>query len=176
MSETVAESVTPTEYPRSKGQSDIEELAFMRLKPGRYRMLTLRQPYAWLVVFGGKDVENRSWTTDYRGPILIHAGKEMTRAEYRRAHEFALRHDIEVPGAEALDFGGIVGIANLVDIVSPSAIDPKTQARRRWHMAPEEVPSGKPQFGWLLQDITPVEFIPCQGAQGLRWFNYEQAA
>lgn len=156
--------------------SEVEELRYMRLKPGRYRLLTLRQPWAWLVVFGGKDVENRSWTTDYRGPILIHAGKEMTRREYRAAHEYALRHDIEIPGAEALDFGGIVGIADLVDIVSPQSIDPKTQARRRWHMRPEDAPSGKPQFGWLLRDITPIEFIPCQGAQGLRWFHWEQAA
>lgn len=167
MKSTVREAIEP---------SELDELRFMRLKPGRYRMLTLRQPWAWLVVFGGKNVENRSWGTEYRGPILIHAGKEMTRAEYRKAHEYALRYDIEIPDAEALDFGGVVGIADLVDIVSPQSIDPKTLARRRWHMRPEDAPSGKPQFGWLLQDITPVEFIPCQGAQGLRWFDWGQAA
>ena len=80
--------------------SELEELRFMRLKPGRYRLLTLRQPWAWLVVFGGKDVENRSWTTEYRGPILIHAGKEMTRREYKQTHEYALRHDIEIQDVE----------------------------------------------------------------------------
>ncbi len=37
--------------------------------------LSLRQPWAWLVVSGHKDVENRVWRAAYRGPLLIHAGK-----------------------------------------------------------------------------------------------------
>lgn len=156
---------------------DVEERAFRRLEPGRYRMLTLRQPWAWLVVFGGKDVENRSWEVSYRGPILIHAGKEMTRREYRAAHEYAWqRCGIEVPGADALDFGGVIGIATLADIIRPDAVDPATRARRRWHMTEGEALNGKPQFGWLLKDISPVEFVPCQGAQGLRWVQIGEAA
>ena len=40
---------------------------------GPVRALTIRQPWAWAVARGGKDVENRSWRTAYRGPLLIHA-------------------------------------------------------------------------------------------------------
>ncbi len=36
-------------------------------------VLSIRQPYAWAVVHGIKDIENRSWRTHYRGPLLIHA-------------------------------------------------------------------------------------------------------
>ena len=39
------------------------------------KVLSIRQPWAWLVVSGLKDVENRTWTTDYRGVVYIHAGK-----------------------------------------------------------------------------------------------------
>jgi len=35
--------------------------------------LSVRQPWAWLIVNGHKDVENRTWSTQHRGDILIHA-------------------------------------------------------------------------------------------------------
>jgi len=40
------------------------------------RILTVRQPWAWAIIHGGKDVENRvrNLAGDYRGPIAIHAG------------------------------------------------------------------------------------------------------
>ena len=41
------------------------------------KTLSVRQPWAWLIVYGGKDIENRSWRTPYRGPLLIHAGKRI---------------------------------------------------------------------------------------------------
>jgi hypothetical protein len=37
------------------------------------RCLAVRQPYAWAIMAGAKDIENRSWTTDYRGPIVLQA-------------------------------------------------------------------------------------------------------
>lgn len=43
------------------------------------KALSIRQPYAWVVVMGFKPVENRSWATNHRGPVLIHAGlREMS--------------------------------------------------------------------------------------------------
>ena len=38
------------------------------------RKLTIRQPWASLIICGEKDVENRTWTTRYRGELAIHAG------------------------------------------------------------------------------------------------------
>lgn len=39
------------------------------------RILTVRQPWAWAIIHGGKDVENRvrNIAGDYRGPVAIHA-------------------------------------------------------------------------------------------------------
>ena len=41
------------------------------------RILTVRQPWAWAIIHGGKDVENRvrNIAGDYHGPIAIHAAK-----------------------------------------------------------------------------------------------------
>jgi len=40
------------------------------------RALSVWQPWAWLIVRGYKDIENRTWQTGYRGTILIHAPKK----------------------------------------------------------------------------------------------------
>lgn len=41
------------------------------------RVLTVRQPWAWAIIHGGKDVENRvrNIAGDYRGPVAIHAAQ-----------------------------------------------------------------------------------------------------
>lgn len=39
------------------------------------KVLSVRQPWAWALIHGGKDVENRNWHTSFRGRLAIHAGK-----------------------------------------------------------------------------------------------------
>jgi hypothetical protein len=46
------------------------------------KAISIRQPWAWLIVNGFKDVENRSWKTKYRGPVLVHAGRKIEKYAY----------------------------------------------------------------------------------------------
>lgn len=39
------------------------------------KTLTIKQPWASLIIDGYKDIENRTWKTSYRGDLLIHAAK-----------------------------------------------------------------------------------------------------
>ena len=41
------------------------------------KAISIRQPWAWLIVNGYKDVENRTWYTSHRGPLLICASKAL---------------------------------------------------------------------------------------------------
>lgn len=41
------------------------------------KALTVKHPWAWAIINGGKDVENRSQRTNYRGRLYIHAGKTL---------------------------------------------------------------------------------------------------
>jgi len=41
----------------------------------KIKALSLTQPWATLVAIGAKKIETRSWNTDYRGPLAIHAAK-----------------------------------------------------------------------------------------------------
>lgn len=75
----------------------------------------MRQPWAWAIVHGGKDVENRSRNLagSYRGPVAIHAG--LTHEQGTMAGEFHRRaHGGEVP--TELKFGAVIGIVDLVGI------------------------------------------------------------
>lgn len=38
------------------------------------KAISIKQPWASLIAHGIKDIENRSWRTNYRGRVLIHAG------------------------------------------------------------------------------------------------------
>lgn len=82
------------------------------------RILTVRQPWAWAIIHGGKTVENRvrNIAGDYRGPVLIHAAKandvdawsamgRMNIAAYLRALDVR----------ESLIGGAIIGVVDLVD-------------------------------------------------------------
>lgn len=86
--------------------------------------LSIRQPWAWLILNAGKDIENRGWATRFRGRILVHAAKGMTRDEYEDAIEFAHYHcDVpadKLPKFGDLERGGIVGSVEIIDCVSQS--------------------------------------------------------
>jgi len=57
-----------------------------------------------------KDIENRSWSTSHRGPLLIHAGKSKKEILSARNHCFI----IGVPFIEPSIFGAIVGVVEVV--------------------------------------------------------------
>ena len=83
--------------------------------------LSVRQPWAWAIIYAGKDIENRSWQAvnhglRQRGRIAIHASKGMTREEYEEASAFMLGLDIECPAPCDLLRGGIVGSVEVIDV------------------------------------------------------------
>lgn len=119
------------------------------------KALSIRQPWAWLIVNGYKDVENRTWPTNLRGTILIHAAKTMTDVDYDEALAFIRsKHSISnlasiVPKQHELDLGGVVGMAT---IVSCSERYPSP-----WFTGP---------YGFGLQFANRLTFIPMKGALG----------
>ena len=61
-----------------------------------FKALSVRQPYAWLLVNGFKTCENRSWNTQHRGTLVIHASaKPMTKDDWQWLNEVCA--DLETP-------------------------------------------------------------------------------
>lgn len=86
------------------------------------KALSIRQPWAWLIVNGYKDIENRDWSTKLRGRIWIHTGAhQVTKEEYEQFVEKCRRHQIRnYPEREAFQTGGIVATVEIVDCVTKS--------------------------------------------------------
>lgn len=119
------------------------------------KALSIRQPWAWLIVHGFKDIENRTWSTRFRGRVLVHASKGMTQAEYDDA--FVTAHyagmDVEkFPQPVYLDRGGIVGAVTITDCISPE------HRKSDWHMGSA--------FGFQLDAPIPMPLIECKGRLG----------
>ena len=99
------------------------------------KTLSVRQPWAWLIVNGYKNIENRTWYTKHRGRVLIHAGLKMDYSAfegdpaYRRLLPW-IRHLIGFEGNDAWEqgftptmLGAIVGEAH-IDDVRPASWSP----------------------------------------------------
>lgn len=114
------------------------------------RAISIRQPWAWLIVNGYKPVENREWPTKYRGPVLIHAGQTLARRHYEDLElDMAVRLRIALPAYEDLPRGGVVGVATIVDCV--------TEFDSPFFTGP---------FGFVLKDARPLPFQPFKGKLG----------
>ncbi|MEY2854601.1 MAG: hypothetical protein RL030_1733 [Pseudomonadota bacterium] len=129
------------------------------------RALSIRQPWASLILMAGKGIENRYWPTKVRGRILVHAAKGMTRAEHEDAIAFAvdaIRADPRNAGASKtvtlrelgfafadLPRGGIVGSVEIVDCVQQS-----------------DSPWFRGGYGFVLRGPQPLLFTPWKGQLG----------
>jgi hypothetical protein len=113
------------------------------------KVIVIRQPSAWLIVNGFKDIENRSWATRYRGPLLIQASAaEPSVRDMDDFREYASKRGVKLPREFAL--GGIVGMARIEDCV--------TRSRSKWFEGP---------VGWVLSKPKRLPFVPLKGQLGL---------
>ncbi len=118
------------------------------------RALSVRQPWAWAILFAGKDVENRSWQAvnhglNVRGTIALHAAKGMTRAEYEGAKRFMADLDVECPDACDLWRGAVIGTIEVVDVVK--------EHTSPWFFGPR---------GLILENPRSCVPVPVSGALG----------
>ncbi len=111
--------------------------------------LSVKQPWAWLILHAGKNIENRTWSTQFRGDFYIHTGLGFDLDGYKRMLPFS-HLKCQLPKPENYEKGGIVGTANLVDCVSTRNIDIGTF----WFKGP---------YGFVLDDVEKLDFIPCLG-------------
>jgi ASCH domain len=89
-SQLAAESVAYAPPYRSPGHHRRCSFgAYLTMATDEAPVLTVRQPWAWAIIHGGKDVENRSWRTKYRGPLLIHAGSAFEPDGYETVMQLA---------------------------------------------------------------------------------------
>lgn len=123
------------------------------------KALTICQPYPRLIVIGEKHVENRTWSTSYRGPLAIHAGKSRL---YLVGGDEA---EAQAAG-DPLVFGAVVALANLADCVHVSQIH-SGHLDERFPQLRDRAHCYGP-FCWVLTDVRRLATpLPWRGSQGL---------
>lgn len=129
-------------------------------------VLSIRQPWASAIVFGFKDIENRTWETPFRGRFLVHATRWKNEREFEAAFEF-LRERIDfdhmqmlcggsphAPDGHLREFGQIIGEARITSCVSSSPSP--------WFEGP---------FGFVLSDAK--RFTPIAAKGRLGFWNFD---
>lgn len=81
------------------------------------RCLTVCQPWAHAIMEGMKNIENRSWQTKHRGPLLIHAGVSRNWFPLDENEPRTFPDDSLIPHANQCLFGAILGMVDVVDCV-----------------------------------------------------------
>lgn len=123
----------------------------MKTKKPAVKALSIAQPWAECIVSKGKNVENRSWNTNMRGFVAIHASAAYDKARFEACHEYyriKLKRD-DVP------FGAIVGFAEITDVVSEENLTSKT---KKWFMG---------DYGFVLNNVIKFkEPVPAKGNLG----------
>jgi hypothetical protein len=104
------------------------------------KALSVRQPYANKIIFDGKDVENRTRRTNFRGTVAIHASIKL----HSNAEKLSKKTK------EEMVCGAIVGIVDVVDCVD--------EHKSKWFGGP---------YGYVLKNPRPLKKpIPCKGMLG----------
>ena len=121
------------------------------------KALTIKQPWAALIMLGIKDIENRTWKTDYRGRLFIHSSKKSDKIDLP---DILMPSDISIQLTQLIHVNGcIIGEVQLIECISPDEF-----FKSDWH---------EPGcWGWYLENpklINPP--IQCKGKQGL--WDYE---
>lgn len=150
------------------------------------KALTICQPWAWAIARGYKLVENRSWETHHRGPLAIHAGLSRQWIDGGRTHlwEAAQKYDRpswRMPDEDALDYGAIVAVADVVRCMTVRELADEMVSTRRFLASgglfdaheldmtlPEIAAFAGGPWCWILANIRALPApVKCRGSQGL---------
>lgn len=128
----------------------IEPISTGEADTPRLKVLSIRQPWAHLIIHGGKDVENRTWATKHRGRFLVQASKGLTGPEYWAVCSWLSERRLPAPPSlKELQLGGIIGSVELVDC-QPSSASP-------WYMG---------EVAFVLANPVALPFTECKGRLG----------
>lgn len=125
------------------------------------KVLTIKQPWATLIMQGDKRYEFRSWQTRYRGDILIHAGKGKDKEAINRLKKYL---------PEELPYGKILGKVTLVDCIKMSP-----NFKEKLLMENKDIyakSTFSEEFGWKLENVEVFE-KPIEAKGKLNLWDYD---
>jgi len=88
------------------------------------KAISIRQPWAWLICKGYKNLENRSWPTKFRGRVYVHAGRTIDDTAWsliKRTIDAYGWVDVRMADRNGFPLGAIIGEVDIIDCVTCSS-------------------------------------------------------
>lgn len=128
------------------------------------KTLTIKQPWATLIIQGDKRFEFRSWKTSYRGDLLIHAGKGIDKEVMKRLKKY-------IP--EDMPLGKIIGKVKLVDCIKMSPEFKEMLLKENNEIYTKS--SFQENYGWQVENVEVFNHpIPVKGQLSLWEYEVEE--
>nr|MBP3680355.1 ASCH domain-containing protein [Clostridia bacterium] len=128
------------------------------------KTLTIKQPWATLIIQGDKRFEFRSWKTSYRGDLLIHAGKGIDKEAMKRLKKY-------IP--EDMPLGKIIGKVKLVDCIKMSPEFKEMLLKENNEIYTKS--SFQENYGWQVENVEVFNHpIPVKGQLSLWEYEVEE--
>ena len=128
------------------------------------KVISIKEPFATLIKNGYKKIETRSWKTNYRGELFIHAsGKSLAKEFLNNDYIMNLINGIN------MNYGNIICKGNLVDCIYMDESFLKTikENAMEYNLGLYEIG----RYAWVFEDIEPIYPIPIKGK--LNIWNYD---
>lgn len=113
------------------------------------RALSLKQPFAELVISGKKTIELRKWNTKYRGEFLVHASKQPDKEAMKKI------------GYTELPLGAIIGRAEIIS-VKKYENEAEFEEDKDKHLTTK----GNGKYGFILRNAKRTKPTPAKGKLG----------
>lgn len=120
------------------------------------KAISVKQPWASLILKGIKDIENRNWFTNYRGQLYIHTGKKVDAQGADLVSKLYPQHKNLIEKSMKIR-GGVIGSVDLIDCV--------TEHRSTWFHG---------EYGFVLKSPKKIEFYPLKGQLSIFDFEFNQ--
>jgi len=128
------------------------------------KVLTIKQPFASLIVEGYKEFEFRTWKTKYRGEILIHAGLGIDKSAMKRFEYLNLSYPR----------GVILAKCNLTDCIEVDKNLKEKLKQKDTKVYLGAITSSKKEYAFKLENIKKVTPIPIKGKLSFWEYDYNE--
>jgi hypothetical protein len=118
------------------------------------KVLSIKQPFAELIIFGRKSIEIRSWNTQFRGDFLVHASKKLDKEAMQRY------------GFEELPTGAIIGKVTLIDVKHYNTPE-EFRNDQNEHLALSDYE----KYGFILENPLEIDNVEINGK--LNFWDYD---
>ena len=138
------------------------------MKSNTARVLTLYEPWAALMRKGVKLIETRGHKTNYRGPLIIHAGKKVVEDEFDEWNGGIIRRSDLHPG-HAVAVCTMTDCVNILDLRNDKKY-PFDPNQNHGHQLMEQAAGNYAsyRYAWVMKDLLVIPTpIPHRGSQGM---------